>query len=207
MFDQNSLASTVAGWPATLVEAVRAAGGLDDAGHIDLIRALEELTCTTTAAQAALTVELDWSQSATRPTRCTRRIAGPRRGRAGRARATRVTPPRAAAPRPGQDRPGRAAPHLDGMARGSDHRVESHPDRPGDRLPQSRGPCCRGRRRREDGARLEQMGERELTSACQQEAYWLDPSPTSQDVVAQADRHISLRPAPDAMTWLRPCSR
>ena len=54
-----------------------------------------------------------------------------------------------------------------------------------------------------DGDRLERMGERELTSLCQQEAYRLDPeSYVTRRRRAEADRHVSLRPAPDAMTWL-----
>ena len=47
------------------------------------------------------------------------------------------------------------------------------------------------------------MGDRELARACQQEAYRLDPeSYVSRRRQAEADRHVSLRPAPDAMTWL-----
>jgi hypothetical protein len=54
-----------------------------------------------------------------------------------------------------------------------------------------------------DPHRLEMMGDRELARACQQEAYRLDPeSYVSRRRQAEADRHVSLRPAPDAMTWL-----
>ena len=52
-----------------------------------LIRALEELVCVATAAQAALAVELDESQRANQAPRCAGRPAGPRRRGAGGARA------------------------------------------------------------------------------------------------------------------------
>ena len=58
-------AATVAGWRAALVEVGHACDGLDDAGRVDLIRALEELTCSATSAQAALAADLDESQRAT----------------------------------------------------------------------------------------------------------------------------------------------
>ena len=54
-----------------------------------------------------------------------------------------------------------------------------------------------------DPDRLERMGERELVGACQQEAYRLDPeSFVTRRRQAEADRHVTLRPAPDTMTWL-----
>jgi hypothetical protein len=54
-----------------------------------------------------------------------------------------------------------------------------------------------------DGARLEGLGERELVSAVQAEAYRLDPTSfVARRRRAEADRHVTLRPAPDTMTWL-----
>jgi hypothetical protein len=54
-----------------------------------------------------------------------------------------------------------------------------------------------------DATRLERMGDRELAMACQKEAYRRDPeSYVARRRQAEADRHVSLRPAPDAMTWL-----
>ena len=54
-----------------------------------------------------------------------------------------------------------------------------------------------------DGARVERMGDRELAMACQKEAYRLDPeSYVARRRRAEADRNVTLRPAPDAMTWL-----
>ena len=54
-----------------------------------------------------------------------------------------------------------------------------------------------------DADRLERFGDRELVAACQQEAYRLDAeSFVARRRRAEADRHVSLRPAPDCMTWL-----
>ena len=55
---------TVSGWRAELTAALALPSGLDDAGRIDTVRALEELVCAATAAQAALAAELDESQRA-----------------------------------------------------------------------------------------------------------------------------------------------
>src|SRR5687768_8732443 len=54
---QRDLASALDADPATN-------SGLDDAGRVEAIRALEELVCTATAAQALLASELDASQRA-----------------------------------------------------------------------------------------------------------------------------------------------
>ncbi|MEO5851042.1 MAG: hypothetical protein ABIQ15_00880, partial [Nocardioides sp.] len=51
-------------WRSALTAALESSSGLDDADRIDAIRALEELVCVATAAQAALAVELDVSQQA-----------------------------------------------------------------------------------------------------------------------------------------------
>ena len=54
-----------------------------------------------------------------------------------------------------------------------------------------------------DPDRLEAMGDRELAVACQKEAYRLDPeSYVTRRRHAEADRQVTLRPAPDAMAWL-----
>ena len=60
---QGSLkASTVTAWQQSLSAALSTASGLDDAERIEAIRALEELVCTATAAQAMLSAELGGSQ-------------------------------------------------------------------------------------------------------------------------------------------------
>jgi hypothetical protein len=55
----------------------------------------------------------------------------------------------------------------------------------------------------DDAERLEAMGERELVSTIQAEVCRLDPeSVVSRRRRAEGDRHVSLRAAPDTMTWL-----
>ncbi len=54
-----------------------------------------------------------------------------------------------------------------------------------------------------DPVRLEAMGLRQLVAACQAEAARLDvASVVTRRRRAEADRHVSLRPAPETMTWL-----
>ena len=51
-------------WQQRLAAALSSASGLDDRERLDTIRALEELACTVSAAQAALSAELDTSTRA-----------------------------------------------------------------------------------------------------------------------------------------------
>ncbi len=54
-----------------------------------------------------------------------------------------------------------------------------------------------------DANGLEAMGERDLVSAVQAEACRLDPaSVVARRRRAEVERHVTLRPAPDTMTWL-----
>src|SRR4051794_13978694 len=57
-------ASTVSGFAQALSTTLASTSGLDDAGRVDALRALEELGCVVSAAQAALAAELDASQRA-----------------------------------------------------------------------------------------------------------------------------------------------
>lgn len=57
-------ASKVSEWKDALAAALDDISGLDDAGRVDSMRALEELACVSTAAQAQLARELDASQRA-----------------------------------------------------------------------------------------------------------------------------------------------
>ncbi len=204
MFDTMILAEAVAGWRSTLGEAMRTPDGLDDAGRIDLIRALEELTCAATAAQAAATVELDRSQRAIQADR------GVPAAQQGRGVAAQVALARRESPHRGQRHLALARivaaelPHT--WAAWRDGRITEWKA-----TLIARETACLSRDDRAavdavvagDGDRLERMGERELTSMCQQEAYRLDPeSYVTRRRRAEADRHVSLRPGPDAMTWL-----
>ena len=54
-----------------------------------------------------------------------------------------------------------------------------------------------------DPARLDGLGDRALAAAARRAAYRLDPlAATARAARATADRCVTLRPAPDAMTWL-----
>src|SRR6476469_9824545 len=68
MFDSataSSLdASVVSRFAASLSTALGSANGHDDPARVDAIRALEQLVCVATAAQAALAADLDESQRA-----------------------------------------------------------------------------------------------------------------------------------------------
>ncbi len=71
MFETVLEADTLAGWQRSLASALDTSfdtdggdSGLGDAGRVEAIRALEELVCTATAAQALLAAELDTSQRA-----------------------------------------------------------------------------------------------------------------------------------------------
>ena len=54
-----------------------------------------------------------------------------------------------------------------------------------------------------DPAKIEAMGDREVVATCQHLAARFDPGAVAERRRrAEADRHTSLRPAPDTMTWL-----
>jgi Domain of unknown function (DUF222) len=208
MFEDVLDADIVAGWQQALARALdpdtSSEGGLDDVGRVDAIRALEELVCTATAAQAKLAADLDASQ------RACQADAGVPAARRGRGVAAQV-----------------------GLARReSHHRGQRHLGLAKivvTELPQTwvawrtgrisewtatliaRETACLTRQDRMsvdavvagDPARLEAMGLREVVAACQAEAARLDvEAMVKRRRRAEADRHVSLRPAPDAMTWL-----
>ncbi len=197
-------ARSVLAWQRELSAALEAPSGMDDAGRVDAIRALERLGCVVSAAQAQLAAELDASQ-------CAEQVAaGVPRAQRGRGVAAQVAWARRESPHRGQR-------HL-GLARV----VPSE-------LPHSwsawcagsitewkvtliaRETACLARHDRlevdsvvaGDPARLESMGERELVAAVQAAAYRLDPASfVSRRRRAEGDRRVTLRPAPDCMTWL-----
>jgi uncharacterized protein DUF222 len=191
-------------WRAEISAAVSSPSGLDDAGRIDAIRGLEELVCAATAAQAALAAELDQSQ------RAEQAALGLPAAQHGRGVAAQVALARRESHHRGQRHLGLAKvvatelPHTWRAWRAG-------------RITEwratliARETACLSRDDRAavdatlagDPRRLERMGDRELARACRQEAYRLDPeSFVARRRQAEADRHVSLRPAPDAMTWL-----
>jgi hypothetical protein len=191
-------------WRAEISAALTSPSGLDDAGRIDRVRALEELVCAATAAQAALVAELDESQ------RAEQRALGVPAAQQGLGVAAQVALARRESHHRGQQ-------HL-GLAKVVAHELP-HTWRAwrAGRITEwkatliARETACLSRDDRVavdvavagDIDRLESMGDRELTRACQKEAYRLDAeSYVSRRRRAESDRHVSLRPAPDAMTWL-----
>lgn len=194
----------VTGWQERLASALEAASGLDDGQRIDTIRALEKLACVVTAAQAQLSAELDASQ------RDVQAAAHVPAARQGRGVASQVAWARRESPHRGQR-------HL-GLAKVTTSELPAtwHAWRTG-RITEwratliARETACLSLEDRfavdtlvaGDAVKLEAMGERELVAAVQSSAYLLDPeSFVARRRKAEADRHVTLRPAPDTMTWL-----
>ena len=160
--------------------------------------------CVATAAQAALSVELDQSQ------RAEQEAQGVRPAQQGRGVAAQVALARRESHHRGQRHLGLAKivaaelPHTWAAWRAG--RItewkatlvarETACLTRDDRLAVDAAVCG-------DATRLERMGDRELATACQKEAYRLDPeSYVARRRKAEADRNVTLRPAPDAMTWM-----
>ncbi len=194
----------VSRWQQQLSAALASPTGMDDRGLVEAIRALEELVCTATAAQAALSAELDTS------TRAHHAAVGEPRARQGRGVASQVAWARRESPFRGQRHLGLARvvmaelPHtwtawrtgritewtatliaretaclslVDRLA--VDHEVAADP------------------------VALEGMGVAEVAGACAEQASRLDPaSVTERRRRAEQERHVTLRPAPDTMTRL-----
>ena len=209
MFEQLSgssplAADSIVAVARRLSDALVTSSSLDDPGRIDTIRGLEELVCVATAAQAVLSVELDRSQ------RAEQEAQGVRPEQQGRGVAAQVALARRESHHRGQRHLGLAKiaaselPHTWAAWRAG--RItewkatlvarETACLTRDDRLAVDAAVCG-------DATRLERMGDRELATACQKEAYRLDPeSYVARRRRAEADRNVTLRPAPDAMTWM-----
>jgi hypothetical protein len=200
MFDIAAVSRATAGLAAVL----QSPSGLDDAGRVDAIRALEELGCVVSAAQAALSAELDESQ------RAEQQAAGVPVTQQGRGVAAQVALARRESHHRGQRHLGLAKvvaaelPHTWAAWRAG--RItewkatlvarETVFLSQEDRLHVDEVVAS-------DQDRLEEMGDRQLAAACQKAAYLLDPeSYVSRRRHAEADRRVTIRPAPDAMVWL-----
>lgn len=196
--------SAIAAVQQSLAEALEMPSGLDEGGLADALRALEELVCTATAAQAALSVELDELL----------------RGAA------------AAAGVPADDQ-SRGVGHVVAQARReSPHRGRRHlalAKVATAELPHTwsawragrvtewavtviaRETACVSLEHRwaidaavaADPDAVESMGIGELTGRVRSMAEELDPEAAVQRRRrAESERCVSLRPAPDTMTWL-----
>jgi hypothetical protein len=179
-------------------------GGLDDAERIDLLRALEELKCAAEGAQAEVTADFVLSQ----------RAAAARRGVPAARRDRGVAAQVALAKRESHARGQRD------VALAMTLRTELTCTREALRSGRisawratlvARETACLSLSHRQlvdeamagDPGKLEAMGDRETVAACQDLAARLDPASVAERRRrAEADRHTTLRPAPDTMTWL-----
>jgi hypothetical protein len=191
----------VRGW----TRALRGCGrGLDDEERIDLIRALEELRCAVEGAQAEVTTDFVVSQ----------RDAAARRGVPVARRDRGVAAQVALAKRESHARGQRDVALA--MTLRTELTCTGAALREG-RITAwkatlvARETACLSLEHRQlvdealagDPARIEAMGDREVVAACQDLAARFDPAAVAERRRrAEADRHTSLRPAPDTMTWL-----
>ena len=193
-------ADTLADWMGDLYEIGR---DLPDAKRIDLIRGAG-------GAQGRRRRRAGRARppTSTPPNARPRPTPAPGRGhRQGHRPPGRPGPPRVPAPRPAPPRPGqgpdrRDAPHPHRPARRPDLRVARHPPRPRDRLParEDRRPRPDPRRRPRPPRQLSDKAARRRRPPL---AYRLDPhSVVDRRRRAAADRNVTIRPAPDTMTYL-----
>jgi hypothetical protein len=197
-------ASNVEAWVAALSSGLEAASGLDDAQRVDALRALERLGCVVTAAQAHLSGELDVSQ------RAAQADAGVPAARQGAGVADQVARARRESPHRGRQHLGLAKV----VARELPHTWSAW--RAG-RITEwkativARETACLSLADRlvvdevlaGDASALEAMGDRELAGACLKEVARLDAAAlVARRRRAESERRVTLRPAPDTMTYL-----
>jgi hypothetical protein len=194
-------ADVISQWRAALMGVDREA---TDAARVDLLRALEELTCAAAGAQVVVTADFDTSQ------RAVQAAAGVRPERQGRGVAAQVALARRESPNRGQRHLGLARvltgemPHtLAALRTGriTEWRAtllvrETVCLSLEDRVTVDRALAG-------DPEALEAYGEQELIGAARKLAYQRDPeSVVERRRKAEADRRVTLRPAPDVMTQL-----
>ncbi|WP_345455218.1 HNH endonuclease [Nocardioides marinquilinus] len=177
---------------------------VDDAARVDLIRAMEELKSTLCALQGDLAVDLDASQRAQQAER------GERAERRGGGVAAQIGLARRESPHRAQVLLGMAKdlraelPHTRAALREgrlSEHRArivvtETSGLDPADRARVDAELCA-------DPDALEGVGTRRIESLARAAAQRLDPaSAVRRARRAEGDRHVTIRPAPDTMTYL-----
>lgn len=163
--------------------------GLDDAAHIDLIRTLEDLKSACAAAQAKITAELDNARdkSVGAEVALARRESPHRGGRhLGFARAMQEMPNTLALLEAGELNEWRATLLVQETACLSRD----------DRATIDRELCS-------DAATLAGLGDRAISATARARAAELDPAALVRRARrAVGDRHVSIRPAPDTMTYV-----
>jgi hypothetical protein len=194
-------AAQVAGWSDALAGELHAA---DDAARLQLIRELERLKCAAAAAQAVLAVRFDDSQRAEQAER------GVPADRRGRGVAAQIALARRESPQRGQRDLGLARilhgemPHtLHAFRQGAITewsatilaRETACLDLPGRLLVDETLAA--------DADKVAELGPWELEAQARKLAYRLDPqSYVARRASAEADRRVTLRPAPDLMSHL-----
>jgi hypothetical protein len=194
-------AHDVASWTTMLAQAD---GPASDAQRVDALRELEQLKCAAEAMQAQLTADLDQSQ------RAVQAAAGVPAERQGRGVAAQVALARRESPHRGQRHLGLAKvlrdelPHTRAAFRAG-------------RITEwkatiiARETACLTREHRQvvdaelagDPDRLEAMGDGELDAEAKKLAYALDANAfVERRARTEADRRVTLRPAPDVMSQL-----
>jgi len=194
-------ATAVSSWTTALLGVER---GATDAERVDLLRALEQLSCAVAGAQAVVTADFDSSQ------RAEQAAAGVRSECLGRGVASQVALARRESPHKGQQHLGLAKilttemPHTLAALRCG-------------RITEWRATimvretACLSREDRQtvdralagDPDALEAYGEGELVAAARKLAYQLDPgSVVERRRKAESERRVTIRPAPDVMTQL-----
>jgi uncharacterized protein DUF222 len=190
----------VRAWTAQLAGSGRA---LEDPERIDLLRALEELKCAAEGAQAEVTADFDASQ----------RAQAARRGepveRQGRGIGHQVALARRISPHRGQRQVGLARSLRDQLP---DTLALLRAGRITEwqaTLVQRETSCLSADHRRAVDRRIaraletvDAISDRELVGDLHGLVYRLDPASVAERRRrAEADRHTTLRPAPDTMTW------
>lgn len=207
--EQNEQTPPVAALPASADVATWIAGlqgeaaELTDAERIDLLRALEQLTCAAAGVQAVLAADLDTSM------RAAAAAAGVAPERQGRGIAAQVALARRESPHRGSRHLGLARVLRDEMPFTLRALREGRITEWKATLVARETACLERDHRRlvdaelgRDPDALEAMGERELTSRVRARACALDPaSVAARRRRAESERHTSLRPAPDTMAW------
>ena len=191
-------------WADVLSQRLEGASGLDDGERVDALRALERLGCLVTAAQAHLARELDDSQ------RAVQAAAGVAPARQGAGVAHQVALARRESPHRGRQHLGlarivvRELPHT--WAAWRTGRItewkatiiarETACLSLADRLVVDEAVA-------QDASVVEAMGDRELAGACLAQVVRLDPAAlVARRRRAESERRVTLRPAPDTMTYL-----
>ena len=213
MFELSGVAHSTSVRPAIVTTAelrdwraglARLDDGVTDAERIDQLRALEELKAATAAAQARVTVALDES---VRADRAARGIPASERARGIGAQVALAR----------RDSPSRGGRHL-GLARAlvteMPHTLAALTDGALSEWRATllvRETACLSREDRSrvdaelcaDPASLAGLGDRAVGEAARRTAYRLDPqSAVARTRRAESERDVTLRPAPDTMSYL-----